>query len=122
VERLDTQTDKEAAENLGISAETVKHWRQKPIIDDALKLAACDGAVTAIHMRRRNLAKAMAVKVALLDADDPRIRDKASTDIIEWELGKATQPERLEGEVTVRRKAYIGFSPEEWDDVAGEEA
>ncbi|MGB1285053.1 MAG: hypothetical protein ACPG7F_00850, partial [Aggregatilineales bacterium] len=43
-----------------------------------------------LAMRKQALLKAMAVKVKLLDSDDENIRSKAATELIEWELGRAT--------------------------------
>ena len=48
-------------------------------------------------MRKNAVLKAIAVKVKLLDSDEESIRSKAATEIIEWELGKATQPTELTG-------------------------
>jgi len=58
---------------------------------------ASDGLIVAHHVRRRNLAKAMLVKVAGLDSDDERTRQNVSTEIIEWEMGRAQQTTKLEG-------------------------
>jgi len=65
---------------------------------------AYDGVLTALEIRRRNLARAMAVKAAGLDSRDERIRQNAATEIIEWELGKANQKteSKNSGEVTVK--------------------
>ena len=41
-------------------------------------------------MRKQALLKAMAVKVKLLDSVDENVRSKVATELIEWELGKAT--------------------------------
>lgn len=58
---------------------------------------ALDGLVVARHIRRRNLAKAMMVKAAGLDAEDERIRQSVATELIEWEMGKATQKQEIAG-------------------------
>ena len=101
IARVDTSTDKDAATAIGISPNTVKKWpaERKELIRTARKLMAQDGIVTAMHLRRRNLAKAMAVKVKGLESADERIRQNVATEVIEWELGKATQP--TEGSSTV---------------------
>ena len=89
VARQQTATDKEAAEDIDIKPNTVYGW--PPIVKEAVRLMAMDGLVTARHIRRRNLAKAMLVKVKGLDSDDETIRQRVSTEVIEWELGKAKQ-------------------------------
>jgi len=58
---------------------------------------ATDGLIAALELRRRNLAKAMAVKVKGLDEKDSRLRQSVSTEIIEWEMGKATQKQEISG-------------------------
>ena len=98
IERQQTSTDKEAAEAIGIKPETVYRWRQEGApIDEALSLMVHDGIVMATHLRRKALAKAMAVKVAGLDEADNRLRQGVATEIIEWEMGKAGQKMELSG-------------------------
>ena len=109
VARQDTTTDKEAAELVGIKPDTVSHWKSRdgaPICA-AVQLSALDSETTARHIRKRNLAKAMSVKVAGLDSDDERTRQSASTEIIEWEMGRAQQGIKHsgtgeDGEVVIR--------------------
>jgi len=99
VKRQETPTDYEAAEAIGISPSTVKNWKYKGApIDDAVKLMAADGIVIARELRRRNLAKAMAVKVAGLDSESERVRQSVATEVIEWEMGKAKQ--KVDADVT----------------------
>jgi len=105
VARQETLTDKEAAEGIGLKPNTVTYWKSKGApIDEACRLMAADGLVTALHIRKRNLAKAMAVKVAGLDSEDERIRQGVATEITEWELGKAMQPTNnsISGEIVFR--------------------
>ena len=99
VARSEVTTDKEAAGLIGLSPRTVKGWpmERKELIRAALRFMAQDGLVTALHLRRRSLAKAMAVKVKGLETSDERLRQNVATEIIEWELGKATQPTELSG-------------------------
>lgn len=113
--RQECATDKEAAEAIGIKADTVYQWKHKGIpIDEACKLLAFDGLVTALHIRKRNLVKAMMVKVAGLDLDDDSLRQRVATEIIEWETGKASQPIEHKGELVV--KGYEKVSPDDWQD------
>jgi hypothetical protein len=97
IARQDCDMDKDAAAAIGITASAVKSWPPaiKETIRQALVLAARDGVVTALHLRRKTLAKAMAVKVRGLDSADERIRQGTSTEIIEWELGKALQKSQI---------------------------
>jgi len=106
IARSETTTDKEAATAIGYSPRTIVGWPagRKELIRRALRYMAQDGLVTALHLRRRNLAKAMAVKVRGLDSDDDRLRQQVATELIEWELGKATQTNKNEdsGEFIIR--------------------
>jgi len=98
VARQECPTDKEAAEQIGISPATVSYWKNKGApIDDVLRLMSLDGLVTALHIRKRNLAKAMLVKVGGLDSEDERLRQGVATEVIEWELGKSAQRTELTG-------------------------
>ena len=98
IARQEFSKDKEAALECELSPNTVKDWKYKGApIDDAVKLMATDGLIAALELRRRNLAKAMAVKVKGLDEKDSRLRQSVSTEIIEWEMGKATQKQEITG-------------------------
>lgn len=89
IARNDSKSDKEAAEIIGISPSTVRNWDNKEVVDEAVRLMLVDGVITARELRRRNLAKAMAVKVSGLDSVDEKLRQSVATEIIEWEMGKA---------------------------------
>lgn len=95
VARQDFTSNREAAESIGVAPRTVYSWGDD--VREAVRLMALDGLVTAQHIRRRNLAKAMLVKVKGLDSDEENVRQKAATEIIEWELGRATQRNELSG-------------------------
>ena len=98
VARQEFSTDKEAAQAIGIKPDTVYQWKHKGVpIDSAVRLMAMDGVVVATEMRRRNLAKAMLVKVAGLDEKDVKVRQGVATEIIEWEMGKAKQKQEISG-------------------------
>ena len=104
VARQEVATDKEAAEAIGVKPDTVYQWKSRygAPIDEAVRLMIADGLVVAGELRRRNLAKAMAVKVAGLDDADSKLRQGVATEIIEWEMGKPTQPTEQKGEYTIR--------------------
>ena len=98
IARQEHTTDKDAARAIDISPDTVKNWKYSGApIDEVVSLMANDGIVMALHLRRKALAKAMAVKVAGLDEPDSRLRQGVATEIIEWEMGKATQPQQITG-------------------------
>jgi len=96
--RQEFNSDKAAAEHLEISPDTVKSWKRKGYpIDRACELIASDGVNFAAAVRRKHLLKAMLVKVGGLDSEDERLRQSVATEIVEWEMGKAQQPTKLEG-------------------------
>ena len=80
---------KEAAKMIGLNPNSVYNWGDE--VDEAIMALALDITQSAREMRKKALAKAVAVKLAALDSDDERIRQAAATEIIEAELGKAKQ-------------------------------
>ena len=99
VARQEFSTDKEAAESIGIKPDTVYRWPDA--VKDAVRLMAFDGLVTAQHLRRRALAKAMLVKIRGLDSEDEHLRQRVATEIVEWEMGRAKQTQEVQGSVSV---------------------
>lgn len=99
VARQDYSRDCDAAESIDISPSTVKNWKYNGVpIDEAVRLMAIHSAAAAVELRKRNLVKAMSVKVAGLDSADEGLRQKVATEIVEWELGKATQKQEVSGQ------------------------
>lgn len=116
IARVDTTTDKEAAQAVGIRPNQISKWKRSQPIDEAVHLMIYDGLTTALHIRRRSLAKAMAIKAEGLDSRDEKLRQSVATEIVEWELGKATQNVRQD--VTSGGhpiKGYAVISPDDWD-------
>lgn len=93
VARMEMVSDVAACKAIKLSSSTMRKWpmAEKWRIRRALDLMAQDGVSLALHMRKRAVAKAMAVKTALLDSNDERVRSAAATDIIEGELGRPRQ-------------------------------
>ena len=79
-----------AAKAIGVKVATVYNW-PADLIDEAARLMALDVVVSAIELRKRNLIKAVGVKAAGLDSKIEQVRQKAATEIMEWELGKAQE-------------------------------
>ena len=88
-------TKKEAAELIGIEPNTTYKWPK--IVDEAVLLAAQEREMAAREVFKNHLMKAAMVKVKGLDSDDDSLRQKVATEIIEWNLGKATQKSELTG-------------------------
>lgn len=114
VARQQFATDKEAAFEIGIKPDTVYQWKHKGIpIDEAVRLMALDGIVVAQELLRRNLAKAAAIKVAGLDSKQEKTRQDVATEILDREMGKATQRQEISGEMTHQ------IIKVNWDDANG---
>ena len=95
--RFNHSTDKDAALEVGISPDTVTYWKRSGVpIDEAVKLLAFDGVIMAREILRRSVAEAAAIKRAGLQSDDEKIRQSASSEILDRELGKPTQRQELE--------------------------
>lgn len=93
IARMDYPTKGEAAQAIGLKPDTVYRWNGE--VELAVELMAMDALESAKSVRRRNLLKAMAVKVKGLDSSDESVRQKTATELIEWELGKALQKSDL---------------------------
>lgn len=89
IARQEFSTDKDAAESIDLGPTTVYHWPS--VVKEAVRLMAADGLHVARHLRCKNLAKAMLVKVQGLDSDDEALRQRVATEIVEWEMGKAQE-------------------------------
>lgn len=100
---------KEAAEYIGITPDTVYKWGAD-LINSALEEARHSAHNASVAMRQQALLKAMRVKIALLDSDDESIRSKAASEIIEWELGKATQRNEHTGRDGNELRLNISFA------------
>jgi len=99
-----------AAKAIGIKVATVYNWSAE-LIDEAARLMALDVATAALELRKRNLIKAMGVKAAGLDSKNENVRQKASTEIIEWEMGKAEQPIKGNLEIGIKHVDYRNGIP-----------
>lgn len=107
IARRESRSITEACAAIGMSRDVYyKSWTpdERALIDEAVRLMEHDGVVTAMHLRRRALAEAMAVKVAGLRSDEEATRQRVATELIEWELGKAkrTQDVNLAGFVAMQ--------------------
>jgi hypothetical protein len=95
VARQDYKSDKEAAEAIDLKPDTVYRWPD--VVKEAVRLMALDATESSRQIRRRNLLKAMMVKIRGLDSNNEELRQKVATEIIEGELGKPKQQTELTG-------------------------
>lgn len=103
--RLLTNSNTEAARLANLDINTVNHWPEFVRVD-AIKLLRLDGVHLARELRRRALPEAMTVKVSGLRSRDERLRQNVATEIIEWEMGKATTPIDHKGGVSVNLDGF----------------
>ena len=89
VARQEYPTKKAAAMAIDLEPDTVYHWPKT--VDEAATLFALDVQETARQIRKKNLIKAMVVKVSGLNAKEEPIRQRIATEIIEAELGRPIQ-------------------------------
>lgn len=104
-----TASKKEAAELIGLTQNTVYKW--PAIVDKAILLSAQDREATSREVMKNHLLKATMVKLKGLDSDDEPTRQKVATEIIEWNLGKATQKQELSGPDGAPVPVAIQFIP-----------
>jgi len=86
---------KEAADALGLKRSTVYNWART--VDEAIKLLQLDILESARQMRKSALLRAMMIKIVGLDSPDEKVRQNVATEIIEGEMGKATQRQEVAG-------------------------
>ena len=100
--RMNVSTDKEAAQAIGVEPRTISEWKRAGApIDEAVKLLIHDGLVLSRTILRRSVAEAAAIKRAGLYSDDEKTRQAAATEILDRELGKATQRSEVAGSVVL---------------------
>lgn len=89
VARLRTSSKKAAVEEVHIPYETVTHW--PAYVDETVSLLLLDTVASARALLVRDVAQAMAVKLAGLESTDEKIRQRAASEVVEWNLGRAAQ-------------------------------
>lgn len=101
--RLEYASIKDAAESIGISPKTAYGWKKRDIIDEAVELLREDVVSSTVALLKSALFEAAIVKMEGLRDEDGRIRQSASSDIMDRILGKATQPLKHSGEIDVKK-------------------
>ena len=89
-------TKKEAAEALGISPSTVYNWGQNSGVDDAVDFMSNNIALATLGILQANATKAAMVKAHGLDSDNEKIRQDVASEILDRQLGKATQRQEID--------------------------
>jgi hypothetical protein len=92
---LESKTKREAAESIGVQPNTAYKWNGET--DVAIELARADLQSAALAILHVANSKAAAVKVAGLDSGNESIRQGAASEILDRNLGKATQRQEITG-------------------------
>lgn len=92
----DYASKREAAEAIGLAANTVYHWPRE--VDEAIELLQVDRLGGAREELRAAVVKAALVKTEGLDEDDARLRQSAASEILDRVLGKASSRPETAGE------------------------
>lgn len=111
-----TKDHKDALLSCGISEETYKSWPEniQQDCEEIANIVVFDTLVLSRRLLREAVLQAVLVKMAGLSSPDEEIRQKAATDIIEWELGKAgTKNAQTKGDALL--KLYEAISPDDWN-------
>jgi hypothetical protein len=95
--RLNTTTDKEAAEEIGLNDKTPSKWPNKSLINDAIAELRIEAAAGAVEALKQSSLKAAMVIAGLLDSDDEPVRLRAAQDILDRVNGKPTQRQEITG-------------------------
>jgi len=95
VAMLECNTKAEGAEAIGLKPDTVYRWGKA--VDEIIDLLIGDAKETAVGILTSALHKAVMVKVAGMDEDEPRVRQDAASEIIDRVLGRASQSLALTG-------------------------
>ena len=106
---------KSCAEAMGLVAGTVYGWPS--YVDDAVELYQEHIADAATGILAAGIAQAALVKIAGLESGDERVKQSASTEILDRHFGKPKQRTEHTGEgggpLTVEMVAIGGIDPEE---------
>jgi len=111
VAMLECNTKAEGACAIGLKPNTVYGWGNT--VDEIIDLLIGDAKETAVGILTGALHKAVMVKVAGMDDDEPRVRQDAASEIIDRVLGRASQSLALTGKGGGPIE-MVGISLTEW--------
>jgi len=88
-------TKKEAAEAIDISPNTAYNWPS--VVGDVVDFMSNNIALATLGILQANATKAAMVKAHGLDSDNEKIRQDVASEILDRNLGKATQRQEVTG-------------------------
>lgn len=92
IARIEGKTQQDAAKACRLGESTYYSWANRGDVDEAIRLIALDGVVTAREVLRRNVATAALELADQLHSKRSMDRYRAAVEILDRVLGKATQP------------------------------
>ncbi len=95
VAMLTSATKKDAAQAIGLEPNTVYKWNGT--IDLVVDFMRNHAAEAALGIVQANATKAAMVKAAGLDSNDEKIRQDVATELLDRNLGRATQRQEITG-------------------------
>jgi hypothetical protein len=105
IARLRTKTRADAAEQAGVKADTVYHW--PPLVDECVNLLLLDTVAAAHTLLAQSLAHAASVKLQGLESQNEKVRQGASTEIMDRNLGRAVQAMDLRHSVSDELRQFM---------------
>lgn len=102
---LEYPKKKDAAEAVGIEPNTVYKWGDH--VDAAVSFMRNNAAVAALGIIETNATKAAMIKAKGLDSDSEKVRQDAATEILDRNLGKATQRSEVDHSGTVSSRITV---------------
>lgn len=115
--RVLEKDDKSAAIAIGISPQTAYNWpaEDKEVIRYIVANYTTDATSSAVALLKQHLLDAAIIKVSALKSLDEKEKQAAATEILDRMLGRSRQAIDVKtNQPTI--KAYVGWSPDEWDD------
>lgn len=93
-EMQEAVSKKDAAEAIGLKADTVYRW--PAIVDEAIDLVAAEAVAAAARVLTQNALKAALIKVAGMDSTDEKVQQAAASEVLDRTQGKAVQKQETE--------------------------
>ena len=105
IARLRCSSKKEAAEEIGVSYSTVRHWPDE--VDEVVDLLLLDTVAAARALMVCTLAQAMAVKVRGLESKDEKVKQAAASELLDRTLGRASQSLDLHHSISNETRKFM---------------
>ena len=120
LERSKVNTDKAGYESAGFSKATFYKWptEERDYLNNLAQRIRTEVSLQIMMRLQEAGLDAVEVKIGGLKARNENIKQKSSTEILEWLIGKPTQKIDAKSDVnlTATIKQYETVSPDDWDE------